>query len=87
MTFCVLSMAPSDFQDFSNSALLALYLLQRVKEEIYVMCSLSWALLMQSKSLLVLSQGKGYGYACSESGTVLQKLLCFQGNYFQTELE
>ena len=61
MTVHFLCAALSDFQDFSYSALLVSYLLRHVTEETYVMCSLSWALLMQSKSLSLLLQWKPYG--------------------------
>lgn len=56
VTLHFLCRALSNFQDFSFSALLVSYLLQHIMEETYVMCSLSWALLMQRKSLSLMLQ-------------------------------
>lgn len=66
VTLHFLCKALSNFQDFSFSALLVSHSLQHVMEETYVMCSLSWALFMERKSLSLLLQRKQHGYIPSK---------------------
>jgi len=78
--------APSDAPYFSHSALSASYLPQRVVEEMHAMCALL-GFAYAKQSAVSAAAGEGVWDVRSEPGTILEKLLCFWGNYFQTKLE